>query len=152
VTLRDGAIVALGNELVRLRKASESMRAQLASGLDLEAAAMSVLFTAVHGGPQRGTDLARSLGLDPSTMSRHVSTLVRRELVHRVPDPADGRAQLVEATEAGRLLHRRLLAQRTTEMHRMLADWPDADLESLAALLNRFNDTFDTTRIHEGAR
>src|SRR5690606_41241441 len=49
----------------------------------------------------RPRDLARTEGLDPSTMSRRLASLTARGLIHREPDPDDGRAQVLSLTEEG---------------------------------------------------
>ena len=46
--------------------------------------------------PVRPTDLAASMGLDISTVSRHLAQLHRAGLVERTPDPDDRRAQRVQ--------------------------------------------------------
>lgn len=54
-----------------------------------------------HGGAQRVSDLAGSLGVDVSTASRQLHELVASGLVRRKPDPEDGRAALLELTRSG---------------------------------------------------
>jgi len=63
--------------------------------------AMLLLFPLMDG-PQRPGALAELSHADPSTISRQVAELVRRELVRREPDPSDGRASLLAITDAGR--------------------------------------------------
>lgn len=136
---------AVAVELVRLRRATDSFRHLLgaAAGLDLEVGAMSVLFAVLRLGPQRATDLARVLALDPSTTSRHLSSLIRRGYAHRVPDPEDGRAHLVDATDAGREIHGHVAAVRDRMLGDLLAGWPTQDVADLARLMSQFNDTVE---------
>jgi DNA-binding MarR family transcriptional regulator len=47
-------------------------------------------------------ELAESLELDPSTLSRTADTLVRANLVSRVDDPANRRRQILALSPAGR--------------------------------------------------
>jgi DNA-binding MarR family transcriptional regulator len=49
----------------------------------------------------RSTVLARRAGMTKQGMGKLVAELEAQGLVERVPDPADGRAQLVRFTEAG---------------------------------------------------
>jgi DNA-binding MarR family transcriptional regulator len=49
------------------------------------------------------TDLARVLGVTQQAASKQVADLERRGLVRRRDDPEDGRARLVELSDAGRL-------------------------------------------------
>lgn len=52
----------------------------------------------------RLTEMAERLAVTPATASESVSTLERKGLVERRPDPSDGRARLVVLTRAGRAL------------------------------------------------
>ena len=52
-------------------------------------------------GPQRQSALASEFDTDSASMTRTVQRLERAGYVRRVPDPADGRATLVEPTPAG---------------------------------------------------
>ncbi len=54
-------------------------------------------------------DLARGIGIEGPTLTRHLDQLEAAGLVRRVPHPDDRRAVLVEPTEAGVELHARLL-------------------------------------------
>jgi MarR family transcriptional regulator, transcriptional regulator for hemolysin len=54
-------------------------------------------------------DLARGIGIEGPTLTRHIDQLEAGGLVRRVPHPDDRRAVLVEPTEAGVELHARLL-------------------------------------------
>lgn len=142
---RTAAARAVAVELVRLRRATDSFRHLLgaAAGIDLEVGAMSVLFAVLRLGPQRSTDLARVLALDPSTTSRHLSSLIRRGYAHRIPDPEDGRAHLVEATDAGREIHGHVAAVRDRMLADLLAGWPTQDVADLARSMSQFNDTVE---------
>jgi DNA-binding MarR family transcriptional regulator len=88
----------------------------------------------------RGSELADDLGVHKSTASRSIATLERLGLVSRVPDPDDGRAQLlvaepvaVERVEAyRRSTHERLAA--------LLDDWTPDEITSFARSLTRLND------------
>jgi DNA-binding MarR family transcriptional regulator len=52
--------------------------------------------------PCRPTELARILGMRPTTLSNHLRRLGERGLVRRRPDPRDGRAALLQLTAKGR--------------------------------------------------
>jgi MarR family transcriptional regulator for hemolysin len=53
--------------------------------------------------------LARGIGIEGPTLTRHLDQLEAAALVRRVPHPEDRRAVLVEPTQAGVELHARLL-------------------------------------------
>lgn len=86
----------------------------------------SVLATAVRLGPVRITELAVVEGVNPTMLSRIVAKLEGAGLLARRPDPADGRAALVEPTTEGTALHLRLRAERTRLLAEHLAGLPDA--------------------------
>jgi DNA-binding MarR family transcriptional regulator len=132
----------VGMQLVRLRKSMESFRARVleASGHGLEGSGLAVLFHLTTAGPMRTSTLAELLGLDPSTTSRHVAGLERSGHVERVADPADGRACLVRASEAGRVAFEDTRALRNALVATVLDGWTPAEVETFATALTRFND------------
>jgi DNA-binding MarR family transcriptional regulator len=108
------------------------------SGFGPDRSAMLLLFPLMHS-PQRPGTLAELAHADPSTISRQVAELVRRELVRREPDPSDGRASLLAITDAGREVCERLRKLRRDLLAAAVAGWSDAELGTLAELLSRFN-------------
>ncbi|MCW2809955.1 MAG: putative MarR family transcriptional regulator [Friedmanniella sp.] len=97
-----------------------------------------LLKTLLGSGSLRVTELAGCANLDTSTVSRHVTQLDRAGLIHRTPDPQDGRAQRVELSEHGRAELQSALTQRRALLTRSLEGWDDADVEQLDVLLARF--------------
>ncbi|NIZ92860.1 MarR family winged helix-turn-helix transcriptional regulator [Kineococcus rubinsiae] len=93
---------------------------------------------AVHeSGTPRVSEVAETLGLDLSTVSRQVTHLRQRGLLTAVPDPQDGRSQRLSLTETGVAelrSHRRHLVDTLVAR---LADWDDAEIDLLARLLDR---------------
>ena len=88
----------LSHELVRLMKLFQSLRQhapRLHPGVDT--ASYPILFN-LHDGPRRVSDLAGCVHSDVSTVSRQVTGLVTHGLVEKVPDPQDGRAQVLSLT------------------------------------------------------
>lgn len=109
------------------------------TGRTLERPAYAVLARLHDDGPMRMASLATLVGLDPSTVSRHVQSLTEAGLVRRSTDPQDRRAALVGLTDDGR---ERLLATRRHRrgfLYRLLDGWPADDRERFAVLLERFN-------------
>ena len=88
-------------------------------------------------GSMRVTELATSIQLDTSTVSRHVSQLERVGLVERSQDPDDGRAQRVGLTEAGRQQLEASLARRRTALAASFEGWDPSDVAELDRLLGR---------------
>lgn len=80
---------------------SRSLRRIGGGSEELGHGAVSALTTLVRKGPLRLGDLAAKEGVAPPTLSRVVAALVDGGFVRREPDPNDGRAFLVTATEEG---------------------------------------------------
>ena len=88
-------------------------RGFLANSVGMDPGAFPVLHHLASSGPSRQTVLAEALGLDASTVSRHVRALADGGLVEASRDPDDGRATLLSITDPGmRFLTDRLRAHR----------------------------------------
>jgi len=105
-------------------------------GRTLTGTQASVLATAARLGPVRITELAEIEGINPTMLSRIVGKLEDAGLLHRLPDPDDRRAALVEPTDAGRELQRHVREERTRLLAEHVAALPDrrALLDALPAL------------------
>ena len=107
------------------------------AGVAVERAAYGVLGSLGELGPVRLTDLARQLGVDPSTASRQVKALEERGMVARVGDPGDGRVARLGLTPDGAAALELLRGARHRLFADALAEWPAEDLAALAPLLAR---------------
>jgi DNA-binding MarR family transcriptional regulator len=74
-------------------------------------------------------DLAESMRLDASTVSRHVQQLSDHGFVRRDPDPADGRASIIDVTDEGRTALRMTFDQRRAFLTDAMAEWTEDDRE-----------------------
>ena len=74
---------------------------------------LSVLVTVEQHGPLRLGDLATREVITPPTVTRLVASLQERSLIERVTDPEDGRAALIEVSEAGHALLEEIRRERT---------------------------------------
>ncbi|HEY0127069.1 MAG TPA: MarR family winged helix-turn-helix transcriptional regulator, partial [Blastococcus sp.] len=79
------------------------------------------------------------LGLDKSTVSRQVASLVDLGLVDRAADPVDGRAQVLRPSAEGSARLARIREVRRARWEADLGDWPAADIATLGELLARLN-------------
>jgi DNA-binding MarR family transcriptional regulator len=95
----------------------------------------SVLGTVSRLGPIRLSELADIEGVNPTMLSRIVGKLEDAGLFLRRSDPADGRAVLVEVTDAGRTEQLRLRAERTELLSARLTALPQARAAELLAAL-----------------
>ena len=96
------------------------------------------LATLVEGGSVRLSDLASSLLLDVSTVSRQVRALEDGGLIARSADPDDGRASRLAATDRGRKAVSIVSAARSEQLAKALRDWSSADVATLTRLLGAF--------------
>ena len=108
-----------------------------AAGIPVERAGYNVLRAVDEAGSLRLTTLARHLGLDASTVSRHVRALERVGLVSRSSDATDGRVTTVELTPAGHDALERLRGVRHRLFDEVLSSWSVDDRAALAPLLAR---------------
>ena len=136
-----GAFVRLEREIGLLLRRSRAISTRLAGQLhpDLDGAAYGLLALLEDAGPLRASDLVVRLGLDKSTVSRQISTLVELGLVDRTADPADGRAQVLTPSAEGSARLTEIRDVRRARWEADLSGWPAEDVATLAELLNRLN-------------
>ena len=106
---------------------------------ELDASTYAVLLVIAQATPLRLIELADEFGLDKSTMSRHVSALIRLGLVCREPDPADGRAFLLRPSEDAIRRLGTVAQARRGEWRDRLEGWSTEDLAAMVVQLSRFN-------------
>jgi MarR family transcriptional regulator for hemolysin len=82
-------------------------------------------------------ELARSLGIEGPTLTRHLDSLERAGLVERRRDPSDRRAVQVELTPAGEALHTKLRTNVVAFDEQLRAGLGAAELKRLRATLRR---------------
>lgn len=144
----DEVINLIALQLIRLGRIRERTAAQIAaaSGGEIEAASYGIIFRLLADGPMRSGALAELLYSDASTISRQVAALVKRGLIERRADPADGRASVLAVTDAGRELAAALRRRRNEMLSGVLSHWTDAEREQLATVMNRFVDDYEAAR------
>lgn len=118
----------------------------------VETAAFSCLFTLADQ-PMRSGELAEHLLADPSTVSRHIATLVRLGYVRREADPRDGRATILVLTESGREQVRAVREHRKQVFDEMLGDFTNDEVAELTRLMGRVVVAVEdfAARVHDGA-
>ena len=98
---------------------------------------MADLERAHHGRWTAQLDLARALGIESPTLTRHLDNLEQGGLVVRRQSEADRRAVRVELTEAGEEAYQRMLAAVIAFNRRLQAGIGRDELQQLEGLLDR---------------
>lgn len=96
------------------------------------------LLFALRTEPRRTSDLAETLHLDISTVSRQIATLVKHGFVERTADPNDARAAVLSLTTSGEVLLDDVRADRDRWLRDLLAHWSTADIDAFGGYLDRF--------------
>jgi DNA-binding MarR family transcriptional regulator len=123
------------------RAMSEELAARLAARGHPEVRyAHGTVFQFLDDAGTRVSDLAERAQMTKQSMAQLVAHLEAHGYVERVPDPADGRAKLVRATDRGRAVFavaRELVAEVDARLQARLGK---AKLQRLRALLRELND------------
>ncbi len=135
------AFVRLEREIALLLRRSRAISARLAGQLhpDLDGPAYGLLALLEDAGPLRASDLVVRLGLDKSTVSRQIASLVELGLVDRAADPTDGRAQVLTPSAEGSARLSQIRDVRRARWETDLSGWPAEDVATLGELLSRLN-------------
>lgn len=135
----------LERELTVLFRRARAKQGEMAREVhpDLESAAYGLLVRLDDAGAQRATELAAYIGVGKATMSRQLRALENLGLVAREPDPADGRAWLVQLTEVGRGRVAKVREARRGRYVEQMSNWDRREVAELARLLNQLNRGMD---------
>jgi MarR family transcriptional regulator, transcriptional regulator for hemolysin len=94
--------------------------------------------------PESQLGLARAVGIEGPTLTRHLDGLEEAGLVARRRDPHDRRTVRVEPTEAGKRLHAELLQAVIEFNQRLTAGLGEEELAQLGSLLDRLRINLDS--------
>ena len=95
-------------------------------------------YLATHG-PLRASAMSEVFAVDKGAISRQIQHLEDLGLVTRSPDPADGRAWLVSATDDAVERLEAVVADRRRWLAAQLSDWTEEELGDFAATMARYN-------------
>lgn len=127
--------------VLRLMMALGRRFRQRQSGDPVDPAQASLLYTLKCHGAMRLGDIAESMRLDASTVSRHVQQLGDDGFLQREPDPEDGRARIIDISAEGRAALKSTFDRRRAHVSEALTDWADADRDQLRHFLVRLTDS-----------
>ena len=134
----------VSNALTRVARLHRMGTARLLREVDLFPGQEVVMMILWEGAAVRQSELIRRTRLDPSTITKMLQRLEQAGHVRRFPDPADGRASLVEATAQSCEL-RAGVTQVWEDMEKSaLSDLDADDQAQLARLLEKVGSNLAT--------
>jgi DNA-binding MarR family transcriptional regulator len=122
------SLTQVGRAILRLEVPSDA----LPDGVAISRTGHWLLVRVSESAPVRLSEIADSVELDVSTVSRQVRDLVVAGLLAKVPDPADGRAALLSLTERGAAVLEAVSEARRRVLAEAIADWTDEERTALA--------------------
>lgn len=139
----------LEREWGRLRRSQLRQLVRAGSEPGLSPLAIELLRAVVEAGEIRASDLANRLFVTKTSISRYVNEMLNERLLTQRPDPSDGRATLLSVSSAGRRALEKRENRRSTVLRELCAGWPERDVATLTALLQRLNDGIQERRLIE---
>jgi DNA-binding MarR family transcriptional regulator len=131
----------ISHAIFRLAKAHSLLAGRLLREAGLSPGQEMIMMMLWDNGPMRQTAITAELGFaDSAGTTRKVQRLERAGYVRRVPDPADGRATLVEPTPAGNELRAQVEAIWTRLEDLTVGTLTEADRAATLAGLHRLED------------
>jgi DNA-binding MarR family transcriptional regulator len=106
---------------------------------DLQPASYLMLSWLADEGPVRATSMVENFNIDKGAVSRQLQHLDELGLVVRTPDPDDGRASLVAASDDARRRLADVAEHRRKWLDEQLGDWDAQELETFATTLEKYN-------------
>lgn len=130
------AAVRLQRQMTSLIRAFGLHRPDLTPcGHPMSVSAAHTLMELASSHPLTLNQLTTRLHLQKSTVSRLVDQLVQRRWVSRIPHPGDGRAILLQLTNTGHRVARKVAASREAKFSAVAASLNRAELDSVLAAL-----------------
>ncbi|WP_426998844.1 MarR family winged helix-turn-helix transcriptional regulator [Pseudarthrobacter sp. N5] len=141
----DAALTTVEHQMSLLWRRARSVSHQLSRQVhpDMEPAAYGLLSVIRKEGPIRLTELASCIGVGKPSVSRQIAFLERIGLVFKEADPLDGRAQSIRLTPMGEEKMHQVQDARRQVFRERLAEWPMADIQTLAESIAKLNATYE---------
>ena len=124
----------------------EVPRSELAEGESVDRAGYWLLVRLSTQAPVRLSELADTVELDLSTVSRQMRDLVAIGLVLKVPDPDDGRASLLSLSERGRAVLDAVSYARQQALAEVIGGWSEEERTALTQGLSRLEEGLHRVR------
>ena len=122
-----------------LRWARVNLHGRIVSdiGIDVDRSAVVILDTLHHDGPMRMSDLAHKIGLDRSTVSRQVASVVAAGLVGRAHDVGDARASMLSLSLRGQTVRQKVARSWQRIAMDLIADWSFEEQVEFGRLMSK---------------
>jgi DNA-binding MarR family transcriptional regulator len=136
----DASPMATAGRLSRVAARLDSLLADDYAQWKLDAGSFDVLFTLVRSGAPYSlspTELAASSMVTTAAVAQRLNRLEAAGLVHREPNPGDGRGRIVTLTSDGKALANRALPSHLAAEERFLAALDTAQRIQLNGLLDQ---------------
>lgn len=106
---------------------------------DMQPTSYLLLAWLIDEGPVRASAIAENFAIDKGAISRQLQHLDDLGLVTRTPDPDDGRATLVAASDDAVRRMADVADHRRKWLDERLGGWSDAELDDFVGSLARYN-------------
>lgn len=136
----ENAMGALMMTAKMIHRFGESRISQNKQYSKLSGPRMGVLFIVHHSGGIRMGDLAARLSVAPRTVTDLVDGLERDGFIHRVPDPSDRRASILELSEFAKKDFERISAMRRAFVEEIFSPLSNEEKDALVALLEKLRE------------
>ncbi len=130
-------------ELVRTYQAFERYSAAHIHQLDLTPAQFDVLATLGNTSGMSAKELGQRTLITKGTLTGVVDRLLGKGLVQRLPDPTDGRAQIVRLTPLGQQTFERVFPAHGAHIGAAFARVPQDQLDALEIQLRALRSAFE---------
>lgn len=151
--LNDSVVpTTLERELGRLRRVHLMQLLRTSRDPELSVLATELLRVVVEAGSIRASDLANTLSVTKTSISRYVNEMLDNGLLVQRSDPSDGRATLLSVSAMGRRALEERQSKRGEILHELCGEWPKGDVERLTTLLRKLNDASQARRMGQRAR
>jgi len=117
---------------------------------DLSVSQCHALEALIKHGPMTVTRLGDLLYLEKSTASRLAKALLEKDLVRRRAPKSDGRVVILQVTETGQRLARKILNDLAEEYRELLEEFDPEVRAALPKLLDRLTQTYTNRMDPEG--
>ncbi len=132
-------------ELVRTYQAFEHYSAAHIHRMELTPAQFDVLATLGNTAGMSAKELGQRTLITKGTLTGVVDRMLGKGLVQRLPDPTDGRAQIVRLTQLGQQTFERVFPAHGAHIGEVFARVPQAQLDALEQQLRALRAAFEQT-------